>query len=118
MGSADSLEEFGGGQLVLRCSFKHVHVTMRIHFILDLSGGVSARGEMSICGFLAVDHARVVAGILVGGLNELLWLVMFMRVVLVQKSLSNNFKVIFGMVLWTIGLSIANIMLWLFNSVA
>ena len=37
MDSADSLEEFGGGQLVLRCSFVHVHVTMLIDLILDFS---------------------------------------------------------------------------------
>ena len=70
---------------------------------------------MSLCSLLTVDHARVVARVLVGRLNEFLRLVVFM---LVQVSLSSDFEVILGMMGWTIGLSIANIMLWLFNSIA
>ena len=70
---------------------------------------------MGLCGLLTVNHARVVARVLVGRLNELLRLVVFM---LVQVSLSSDFKVILGMMGWTIGLTIANIMLWLFNSIA
>ena len=70
---------------------------------------------MGLCSLLTVNHARVVARVLVGRLNELLRLVVFM---LVQVSLSSDFKVILGMMGWAIGLSIANIMLWLFNSIA
>ena len=70
---------------------------------------------MGLCSLLTVNHARVVARVLVGRLNELLRLVVFMRV---QVSLSSDFKVILGMMGWAIGLSIANIMLWLFNSIA
>ena len=70
---------------------------------------------MSICSLFAVDHARVVARIRVGRLNEFLRLVVFM---LVQKSLSNDLEVILGVMGWTIGLSVANIMLWLVNSIA
>ena len=70
---------------------------------------------MSICSLFAVDHARVVAGIRVGRLNEFLRLVVFM---LVQKGLSHDLEVILGVVSWAIGLAIADIMLWLVNSIA